>query len=62
MTPLRAALIVLAAAGASTVIAYVTFGREARRTMPWRLMIALLLWSLACFGALTFVLHPSLLR
>ncbi len=61
VTPLRAALMVLAAAGACTAIAYATFGSEARRTMPRRLMIGLLLWSLACFGALTVLIQPSLM-
>ena len=62
MTPLRAALLILAAAGASTAIIYVTFGREARGTMPRKLMVALVVWCIACFGALAFVVQPSLIR
>ncbi len=62
VTPLRAALLILAASGASTAIIYVAFGREARRTMPRRLMMAMVVWSLACFGGLAFVMQPSLIR
>ena len=62
MTPLRAAAIVLAAAAVSTGIIYAAFGHEARHTMRRRWMVALLLWSLACFGGLAFLCQPSLIR